>query len=548
MILAGSATGVSAQSLGEAFVVNPYPNSYYQTFLAAVTVAWNFKIITLSDPDRTLVVNIDGKEYSVYADVYADEEVAWELGQTLPNDSSWGNELVIDFSDEAYEAGYPVGDYVINIPAGLIVDENGNTNEDQTLVFHKVDLLSPETALPESGMYAPSDLREARITFGDGITIIGEGLKVTIGEKDEWLTERIVLEDIKVADDGKTLVIGLDGLEMGINYSLNIPQGFVLIGDDYINEEVWLYYMIWEGMDEATLISAPLQQSSPEVKPFILTWDYQQIRIAADAPDTEFVCGYPDYGIQDGWRTFIPSDFYELVHVTDKGEVIHDISTDYPANALYLDVTELTDGFAGYRFEIFFPAGLVENNEGLMNPPLSYSFEVKNIWPDPQVVIEDNTLQFYWKGAFWVTFALSRDEVTLSGPQDYFRELQFDFGDYSGEITILNESTFNGMIVNLDNLDLEDGKYTLNVPQGYVYLEGVYGEFVINGAFEYSFEWKDGEIYEGSGVEGIFVQDDVLRVYTLGGIKVMETENVSDLDTLPGGLYIINGKKRVIKQ
>lgn len=48
-----------------------------------------------------------------------------------------------------------------------------------------------------------------------------------------------------------------------------------------------------------------------------------------------------------------------------------------------------------------------------------------------------------------------------------------------------------------------------------------------------------------AGVEGIEVDkaENFFRVYNTQGVKVMETENRSDLNNLPNGIYIVNGKK-----
>ena len=56
------------------------------------------------------------------------------------------------------------------------------------------------------------------------------------------------------------------------------------------------------------------------------------------------------------------------------------------------------------------------------------------------------------------------------------------------------------------------------------------------------------DLSEDAGVEGIIADptDGVYRVYNLQGIKVMETTNAADIDSL-NGVYIINGKKVLVK-
>ena len=47
----------------------------------------------------------------------------------------------------------------------------------------------------------------------------------------------------------------------------------------------------------------------------------------------------------------------------------------------------------------------------------------------------------------------------------------------------------------------------------------------------------------GAGVDGMEVSEEVLKVYNLQGVKMLETNNPRDLDNLGEGIYIINGKK-----
>ena len=53
-----------------------------------------------------------------------------------------------------------------------------------------------------------------------------------------------------------------------------------------------------------------------------------------------------------------------------------------------------------------------------------------------------------------------------------------------------------------------------------------------------------------SGVKSLIDEDcnkeDILRVYNLNGINVLNTTDASALKTLPKGIYIVNGKKIII--
>ena len=541
-LLAGASLSANAQALGEGTVINPYPPNEFQTFLQTVTLVYDFKQITIADEELTVFVEMGGKYYEVYAEVYFDSELATDLGQTFI-DPSWGNELVIDFSFEAYEAGHPVGPYIIDIPDGLVKDEKGNTNAYQTLTFTKVDPIAPTSVSPKDGMYTAEELQNVEVTFPEEINPILDSQYITVRKKNDWISTPTYIESYLILDDNKTLSFDLSKLPRGVLYSIELPEGLVRVGEYYVNEQIWLEYMNWDGMPMATIVSAPESVSTTEVKPFILTWDYQEISIPSDAPETEFVCGFPDYGMQDGWRIMIPADFYELVNVDKDGNVTMTPSADKPANAIYLDIAEYTDGYAGYQFEIFFPVGLVVNGEGLENPPMDYVFTLRNLWIDPEITAENGVINVVWPYAEWATYNLSNEEVTLTNEKGQQTELQYNFGGTAkGEVSLENEK-FHGLIIDLNNLNLENGTYVLTVPRGYLNLQGAYDNFVLNDVYTYTFGWENGN-FTDAGIEGIMDNNSSYTIYDLHGRLVKKG---TDLSGLNKGLYIINGKKVLIR-
>lgn len=538
-LLCCAAIGANAQALGEGMVINPFPPAEHQTFLATVSLVYDFKLITMVNPDMTVPVSFGGETYNVNAEVYFDPEIAWDFGQ-VQEDPAVGNVLIVDFSEEAYAAGYPVGKYEISIPAGIVQDEEGQTNSARTITFTKVNPVSPVSVTPANGMYQAGALSDIRVTFDDAVTLNPEGGKITVRKKDDWLSDPTYVENYEIAEDGKTLSFALEGLPKGVLFSVEVPQGFLLVGENYINATVWLEYMVWDGMDAATVISAPEHETSPALNPFILTWDCASITMNPVAPGTEFVCGFPDYGLQDGWRIYIPASAYRLVHVDSDGTVTEEISAAAPANGIYLDVTSYTEGFEGYRFEIFFPAGLVVNEEGKENPPFSYAFTVLDVWPDPSFSADAGIITVAWPSAEWVTYNLSEGNPVLTDGAGASYTLRYTYGHTSpGEVTLLNSNNVHGLEIDLGEIDLPDGNYTLTIPQGYVLIDGAYGVFVMNGTARYQFGWKDGR-FTGYNRTGITTDNEVFNVYDLNGRKV---KVASDLDGLEKGIYIINGKK-----
>ncbi|MBD5220857.1 MAG: hypothetical protein HDS70_00595 [Bacteroidales bacterium] len=87
-------------------------------------------------------------------------------------------------------------------------------------------------------------------------------------------------------------------------------------------------------------------------------------------------------------------------------------------------------------------------------------------------------------------------------------------------------------------LYLEDGTYELVIPEGFFYNDNA-----ISKAFTHKFN------FVADGVESIFgAENEALTVYNLQGICLMRNADASRLATLPAGLYIINGRKVVIRK
>ena len=111
----------------------------------------------------------------------------------------------------------------------------------------------------------------------------------------------------------------------------------------------------------------------------------------------------------------------------------------------------------------------------------------------------------------------------------------FDDVMYNGELTI-----------ELDKTITEAGKYTLVVPEGLAY-NSMYNQYGIDNGIE------DGAIYNpeivlnytvviSTGVESVEVANGEVEVYNLNGVLVAKS-----LSNLPKGVYVVNGKKVVVK-
>lgn len=69
-------------------------------------------------------------------------------------------------------------------------------------------------------------------------------------------------------------------------------------------------------------------------------------------------------------------------------------------------------------------------------------------------------------------------------------------------------------------------------------------------AYKKTDEWKDFFLIEGTTtgiINNIYNKTENVDVYTIDGIKRLSKASVSEINALPKGIYIINGKKIIIK-
>ncbi|WP_336511820.1 leucine-rich repeat domain-containing protein [Hoylesella nanceiensis] len=69
-------------------------------------------------------------------------------------------------------------------------------------------------------------------------------------------------------------------------------------------------------------------------------------------------------------------------------------------------------------------------------------------------------------------------------------------------------------------------------------------------AYEKADGWKEFFLIEGTTtgiINNIYNKTENVDVYTIDGIKRLSKANVNEINALPKGIYIINGKKIIIK-
>ena len=115
-----------------------------------------------------------------------------------------------------------------------------------------------------------------------------------------------------------------------------------------------------------------------------------------------------------------------------------------------------------------------------------------------------------------------------------------------GTISVDFDAWSSDAVITLDKEITTAGKYTLAVPEATVFNSSYNGDEADKGVEKF------GAIYNPelsftynvvpTGIEGIFAEDAEVKVYNLKGILVAKS-----LKNLPKGIYIVNGKKVIVK-
>ena len=186
--------------------------------------------------------------------------------------------------------------------------------------------------------------------------------------------------------------------------------------------------------------------------------------------------------------------------------------------------------YAGQNAEymIWIEQGLVENAEGLVNPSQGVSCKVLEanndyvLYPTNGSHLVDNVISIEYPGSTLL--------VNESCPEP----ISWANNRYMGDITVAGDKFEIPLYLDV----MEEGTYDLIIPATYFVINASSLNNVITASY----------LVTPSGVTANFIDEDSsYSVYRTNGVKVMETADKSKLNTLGKGLYIINGKKVIVK-
>lgn len=531
LLLAGTGLGVSAQELGEAQVVRPYGNSPYQTDMMVVSLSWGQEV-SMVNP-----VNGGNGDYFVLTATFNGEK--YEIGAFDNSNYGIAEPGVYFYVADITQSNWQTipGTLTVEIPEG-VVTAGGKTNAAQTLTY---ELLPPPIYMgttPETYKTYPAEaLNNVIIAFNSGEITLTDPVPPlyvipTFGKPYE-------LTGV-VSTSGNNLALDLSNLPNN-DYQIIVPSGTAVWtnanGNRTTNAELRLYYNISDGLSEAEILQPG--ENVTELLPLQLTWNYETIDESKSSKDGLYALLKVD-GVDKSVK--IPASAFSFFEAK-KGETPVE-STPGKGNVLQIDyapyVPDNIDTGTGINISI--PGGIIESSSG-PNPDQEVKMTYYMLFPaQPTGVLAEDVVTFTWPGlvAMLSVNWNNTKPITLTGESNNFIEdLKYDEkADDSAPVSIVGKN----VCINLGMLDLEYGNYTINIPAEYFYITYQGMIDYLNQATTYDFNYD-----ETSGISFINQGVEVVKVYNLQGVKVFEGKDVDGMKNLPSGIYVINGKKVVIK-
>ena len=451
-----------------------------------------------------------------------------------------GTSLNVDLLGVEEGYAWPVGKYTLEIPENVVVCTDGDVNPAQTIEWTMVGEYAPITdamvsprprdlSEGENGTYSQAELEAVTITFAEEISYLAGDITCSTGNG-----ESAVLSSDCITIEGKVLTLDLSDLAQG-TYNIVIPTGYLLVGGNKLSGEKYMSYVVWNGLPEATMIQgpAPVGVYAQNIE---LTW----------GEAIESVGQLPALNVYENWYDPSATPAFQIPALNLSLQTVsygEEGGTPEKMYVLYIDIEEIFMGLTG-NYIIVVPEGIVTAN-GLVNPQQEIAFTLTQLVADPEITLSEyGEVTMVWEDATYIGYNenLAPYLETPSNGRVYIT--WEDWATGQGEISLLN--SYDGILVNLSTLLTEAGDYTLVIPQGYLTISYEDASLNgINGEIVYQFTYEDGQT---SGINAIEsnVKAAAKGIFTLQGVKV--GNNAADINNLPAGLYIIDGKKVMIRK
>lgn len=585
----------AADTLGEGV---PFPSNPVQTWgISDVTVTWPVngvdQEINWAGENHNVTVIVDGTSYNIEAELMGFNSGIGPMADTDSDpDAPVTNTLAINFYEQSKDGQYKTCE--ITIPAGLVKNNAGATNPEQTIEYFVYQAVgqsqfevwpeageSYDESLDEGYVYDLTSFGNVMITFPGEIMPVDRSNKIvieegTLYESDGWSWveyEPLTNGYFDYYGDTMYIEIPMAYVKPGI-FRVVVPQGFVTWDDSKTNSEINLVYIV-EGL---TILTGPENYgtySTQNLPDFVnITWNFKEVELN---PEATVVLNYYERTTYEDGTVVLPAAALQMVYIApgqSGGEPEEHFNTRAESyNALHIEYLKYLPENVVYPLSLTLelPEGLLLNGEN-ESPEQIINFDVYGISSrdaDFSLDAQNGLLSVTWGDDVEVGdtyYNLGEGQpVYISDEQGdivmdleftgYFYLFDWETEQMSDDYQVTNlydpeYFTFIGLLVNFENIDLADGNYTIWIPTGFVTIDPLdysYSFMEFNEAASYNFKVEDGVVAEGStAINAIAPIQEVLGgVYNLQGVKV--ADGIEGLRNLNKGIYIINGKKVLVK-
>ncbi len=436
-----------------------------------------------------------------------------------------------DYTQDSYQdanvtfaESFAPGKYTITIPAGVFYDYDNKASKNEET---KITITVKEQKVPE--MVITGHEGYISVSCVDGIAL---GAEDVVGNVDNHLEDSYNWESFfttEVVSETEIKLIPTEDITTAEPpFYLCLVEGFFVLdpnGTKTLSKTLEYYEVDMTIPAEPLTIAYTYPADNAEVESFNNLYImfnvgdngiglYANIAITATSEDglTTYT-GYADY----------TQDSYQDANVT------------------------FAESFAPGKYTITIPAGVFYDydNKASKNEETKITITVlEPVVSDPMAIVDTNPANNAEVESFkymWIKF-----------------NMQYGYNS-EAEITAVNVAdatvAYTGYPLFYEDWDEEYNQATLEFAESFA--PGTYEITIPAGTFwEYGNESNIlGEtkftitvIEPVSGIAGVIADNGVYVVYNLQGVKLMETENVEDLNKLTEGFYIINGNKVAIRK
>ena len=345
------------------------------------------------------------------------------------------------------------------------------------------------------------------------------------------------------------------------NYILDLTEGSIDLGDGSQNGETIYNFRIVETQVPECYVS-PKPSSYDWFDSFSVVWadnitqPYALSSQYASLNENSGKLEFNAEGISQFKVSLNNIEDIEILAISIEEYQEDEDSKNYPNSQLLITLAGFQTEIDG-RYSLTIPAGIINitTPDGtVVNDQEIFTFTLKAqeafVLPAPTITPAEGTfgdlkeVVITWPAVLGGLDLLNKNQDSTSEVTATFNGLAFAGFEtsftWSSENAMTDGADGDQFVITFGD-DLSAGTYSINIPEGFINVsdieKGTYPSQLITLIYTI-----DGEL----SVETI-TDDGSVTIYDLNGVKVADKVDKSTVNNLPKGIYIVNGKKVVVK-